>query len=68
MLAAAAALVAGSVRAAPAASPETDVRAAFARYDEGWRTYDVEKVVDAFADDFGIAVTVRLIDRPPSPR
>jgi uncharacterized protein (TIGR02246 family) len=37
--------------AAPAA-PVADARAAFERYDAGWRHYDVEAVVAAFAPDF----------------
>jgi uncharacterized protein (TIGR02246 family) len=47
----AAALVLGPVGAA-SASAEGEVRIAITRYDEAWRTYDVEKVVGAFAKDF----------------
>jgi uncharacterized protein (TIGR02246 family) len=48
----AALVVAGAVRAAPPSAAEAKVRAAFESYDQGWRQFDVDKVTDAFADDF----------------
>jgi hypothetical protein len=38
--------------AAPVDNAATAVRAAVQRYDEGWRTYDVDKVANAFAASF----------------
>jgi uncharacterized protein (TIGR02246 family) len=34
------------------ADPLTEVRAAFTRYDEGWRNFDVAEVLDAMAPEF----------------
>ena len=47
-----------AVLAAP--DPAADVRAAFMRYDEGWRTANVEAVVGAFSDDFDWVNSVGL--------
>ncbi len=46
--------------------PVADVRAAFTRYDEGWRNYNVQQIVDAFSDDFDWvnSVGIRIVDKP----
>jgi ketosteroid isomerase-like protein len=46
------ALSGGQVSARPAPDASVAVRTAFERYDNGWRTYDVDKVVGAFDEDF----------------
>ena len=55
--------VPASVFATP--NPDADAKAAFQRYDEGWRTYDVETVAAAFAPDFEWTneVGLRFTDR-----
>ena len=54
-----------AVAAAAPAGRAADVRAAFERYDAGWRHYDVEAVVAAFATDFEWTneVGMRFTDR-----
>ena len=46
------AIWASAVAAAPPANSADEARAAFDRYDQGWRTFDAAKVTDAFADQF----------------
>jgi uncharacterized protein (TIGR02246 family) len=55
--------VSAAAEAAP--DPAADVRAAFMRYDEGWRTFNVEEVADAFSDNFDWvnSVGVRFVDK-----
>ncbi len=53
-------------RAAQAApDPAAEARAAFLRYDEGWRTFNAREVVDAFSDDFDWvnSVGLRFVDK-----
>ncbi len=54
------------VAAAAAPDPAAEARAAFMRYDDGWRTYNIQEVVDAFADDFDWvnSVGIRIVDKP----
>ncbi len=54
-----------SAAAKAAPDPAAEVRAAFLRYDEGWRTYNVQEIVDAFSDDFDWvnSVGVRFVDK-----
>ena len=51
--------------ATAAPDPTADVRAAFMRYDEGWRTYNVQEVLDAFPDDFDWvnSVGIRIVNK-----
>ena len=46
------ALFGGPAFAASPSDETAEVRNAFQRYDEGWRTYDVDKVAGAFAKNF----------------
>jgi len=57
------ALTPAAALAAP--DPAAEARATFMRYDEGWRTYSAQEVVDAFADDFDWvnSVGVRIVDK-----
>jgi len=63
----AATVLALTLAAATQAAPNADAeaRAAFMRYDEGWRTYNVQEVVDAFPDDFDWvnSVGIRIVDK-----
>jgi hypothetical protein len=55
--------ISGAAEAAPV--EEAQARAAFMRYDEGWRTYNVKNVVDAFPVEFDWvnSVGVRIVDK-----
>jgi uncharacterized protein (TIGR02246 family) len=55
--------LASATQAAP--NPDAEVRTAFMRYDEGWRTYNVQEVVDAFSDNFDWvnSVGIRIVDK-----
>jgi hypothetical protein len=52
-----------AARAAP--DPAAEARTAFMRYDEGWRSYNVQEVIDAFSDDFDWvnSVGLRFVDK-----
>jgi uncharacterized protein (TIGR02246 family) len=65
LFAAAAIALTLSAAAKAAPDPAAEVRAAFMRYDEGWRIYNVQEVVDAFADDFDWvnSVGIRIVDK-----
>jgi uncharacterized protein (TIGR02246 family) len=62
---AAAVVLSLSAAANAAPDPAAEVRAAFMRYDEGWRTYNIQEVVDTFSDDFDWvnSVGVRIVDK-----
>jgi hypothetical protein len=63
----AAAVLALTLSTAAQAAPSEDAgaRAAFLRYDEGWRTFNVQEIVDVFPDDFDWvnSVGVRFVDK-----
>jgi len=63
VLVAACGLTPGSTMAA--GNPQVLVRAAFVRYDEGWRTYNVDRILAAMAPDFEWvnSVGLRIGDR-----
>jgi hypothetical protein len=48
------------------ADPSTEVKAAFTRYDEGWRNFDVAEVLAAMAPEFEWtnSVGIRIVSKP----